>query len=209
MFYINSKDTYNKESLITDNLSFEKHLLSKGSTNFNGSFTIVNYFRKLKTATKLETIQNWNETPTRVNSITFVEIKTFSSFYKFSATTYFNLPINFDFGFNYNNYKTDFNAIITKNKTQDAFINSNYKISKTWLGEINSTFYQMNSKNYSFINAIINYNPEESRFSYRLILNNLANENEFTLVSLDNYTSYKSTIDLVPRYLLLTVKYRF
>ena len=99
--------------------------------------------------------------------------------------------------------------IITKNKTQDAFINSNYKISKTWLGEINSTFYQMNSKNYSFINAIINYNPEESRFSYRLILNNLANENEFTLVSLDNYTSYKSTIDLVPRYLLLTVKYRF
>ena len=209
LFYINSKDTYNKESLITDNLSFEKHLLSKGSTNFNGSFTIVNYFRKLKTATKLETIQNWNETPTRVNSITFVEIKTFSSFYKFSATTYFNLPINFDFGFNYNNYKTDFNAIITKNKTQDAFINSNYKISKTWLGEINSTFYQMNSKNYSFINAIINYNPEESRFSYRLILNNLANENEFTLVSLDNYTSYKSTIDLVPRYLLLTVKYRF
>lgn len=67
----------------------------------------------------------------------------------------------------------------------------------------------MNSKNYSYINAIINYNPEESRFSYRLILNNLTNENEFTLVSLDNYTSYKSTIDLVPRYLLLTVKYRF
>ena len=67
----------------------------------------------------------------------------------------------------------------------------------------------MNSKNYSFINTIINYNPEESKFSYRLILNNLTNENEFTLISLDNYTSYKSTIKLVPRYLLLTVKYRF
>jgi hypothetical protein len=209
LFYMNSKDTYNKESLITDNLSFEKYLLSKGSTNFNGSFNIVNYFRKLKTATKLELILNWNETPTRVNSVAFVDIKTYSSFYKFSATTYFSLPINFDFGFNYNFYKTDFNSILTKNRTKDAFINCNYKISKTWLGEINSTFYQMNSKNYSFINAIINYNPEESRFSYRLILNNLTNENEFTIVSLDNYTSYKSTINLVPRYLLLTVKYRF
>ena len=209
LFYMNSKDIYNKESLITDNLSFEKYILSKGSTNFNGSFNIVNYFRKLKMATKLETIQNWNRTPTRVNSVAFVDIKTYSSFYKFSATTYFNLPINFDFGLNYNFYKTDFNSILTKNRTKDAFINCNYKISKTWLGEINSTFYQMNSKNYSFINAIINYNPEESRFSYRLILNNLTNENEFTLVSLDNYTSYKSTIDLVPRYLLLTVKYRF
>ena len=37
----------------------------------------------------------------------------------------------------------------------------------------------------------------------------LTNENEFTLISLDNYTSYKSTIKLVPRYLLLTLKYRF
>ncbi len=209
LFYTKSKDTYNKESLITDNLSFEKYIFSKGSTYLNGSFNIVNYFKKLKTATKLETIQNWNETPTRVNSIDFVDIKTHSSFYKFSATTYFNLPINFDFGFNYNFYKTDFNSILTKNKTKDAFINCNYKISKTWLAEINSTFYQMNSKNYSFINAIVNYNPEDSKFSYRLILNNLTNENEFTLISLDNYTSYKSTIKLVPRYLLLTVKYRF
>lgn len=209
LFYMNAKDMYNKESLITDNLSFEKYLLSTGSTNLNGSYNIVNYFRKLKMATKLETIQNWNETPTRVNSVVFVDIKTYSSSYKFSATTYFSLPINFDFGFNYNFYKTNFNSILTKNRTTDACININYKISKTWLGEINSTFYHMNSKNYSFINATVNYNPEESRFSYILILNNLINENEFTLVSLDNYTSYKSTINLVPRYLLLTAKYRF
>lgn len=209
LFYTNSKDIYNKESLITNNLAFEKYIFSKGSTDLNGNFNIVNYFRKLKTATKLETIQNWNETPTRVNSIAFVDIKTYSSSYKFSATTYFNLPINFDFGFNYNYYQTNFNAIQTKNIVKDAFINLNYNISKTWLGEINSTFYQMNSENYSFINAIINYNPEKSRFSYRLILNNLTNQDEFTLVSLDNFTSYKSTINLVPRYLLLTVKYRF
>lgn len=209
LFYTNSKDIYNKESLITNNLAFEKYIFSTGSTDFNGNFNIVNYFRKLKTATKLETIQNWNETPTRVNSIAFVDIKTYSSAYKFSATTYFNLPLNFDFGFNYNYYQTDFNTIQTKNIIKDAFINLNYDISKTWLGELNSTFYQMNSKNYSFINAILNYNPEESRFSYRLTLNNITNQDEFTLVSLDNFTSYKSSINLVPRYLLLTVKYRF
>lgn len=209
LFYTKSKNAYNKESLITDNLSFEKYLLSKGNTNLNGSFSVINYFRILKTATKIETIQNWHETPTQVNSAAFVDIKIHSSFYKFSATTYFNLPVNFDFGFNYNYYKTDFNTILTKNRIKDAFINCNYKISKTWLTEINSTFYQMNSKNYSFINTIINYNPEESKFSYRLILNNLTNENEFTLISLDNYILYKSTIKLVPRYLLLTVKYRF
>lgn len=209
LFYTNSKDIYNKESQITDNLSFEKHIYSKGSNDFTGSFNLVNYFRKLKIATKLETIQNWNETPTRVNSTAFIDIKTYSNSYKFSVTTYFPLPINFDFGFNYNYYQSEFNSIQTKNIIKDAFVNFAYNISKTWLGEINSTFYQMNSKNYSFINAIVNYNPEESRFSYRLILNNASNQDEFTLVSLDNYTFYKSSIKLVPRYLLLTVKYRF
>ena len=101
-FYNKSINAYSKESLITDNLSFEKYLLSSGNTNLNGSFSVINYFRILKTATKIETIQNWNETPTQVNSTAFVDIKIHSSFYKFSATTYFNLPINLDFGFNYN-----------------------------------------------------------------------------------------------------------
>ena len=208
-FYLKSEKIFKSENAITNNFNFENYILTKGGDSYNGNFNIVNYFRILKLATKLETSQNWSNNPTKVNSANFTTLKSYFSSYKFSATTYFNLPINFDFGVNYYYYQTKYNAINTRNETKDAFINSNYKISKTWLAEINSAFYRMNNKNYSFVNAVINYNPEESRFSYRLILNNLANENEFTLVSLDNYTSYKSSIKLVPRYLLLTAKYRF
>ena len=89
-----------------------------------------------------------------------------------------------------------------------SFININYKITKTWLAELNSTYYIIKN-NYAFVNAVISYNPVESKFSYRFLLNNMTNENEFTLISLDNYTSYKSSINLVPRYLLMTMKYRF
>jgi hypothetical protein len=119
------------------------------------------------------------------------------------------LPINFDFGANYYYSQSKFNEKITKNNIYDAFVNINYKISESCIGELNSTFYKTIGNNYGFINAIINYNPEKSKFSYRLILNNLSNENEFTNYSLNNYTSYKSRINLVPRYLLMTVKYRF
>lgn len=209
LFYIKSEKVFNSENLITDNFNFENYLLTKGGENYSGTFNIVNYFRKLKLATKLETTQNWSNNPTKVNSVDYSNLQSYLSHYGFSATTYFSLSMNFDFGFNYNYYQSIFNLIKTKNETKDAFVNCNYKITKTWLAEINSTFYQMNNKNYSFINAVVNYNPEESRFSYRMILNNLSNENEFTLVSLDNYTSYKSSIKLVPRYLLLTAKYRF
>ena len=209
LFHIKSKIIINSENSITDNFNFENYNLTKGGESYNGTFNIINYFRKLKLATKLETSQNLSKKPTKVNSQDFNTLKSYFSSYVFSATTYFDLPINFDFGFNYNYYQTIFNGNLTTNETKDAFINCNYKITKTWLAEINSTFYQMNSKNYSFINAVVNYTPEESKFSYRILLNNLSNENEFTLITLDNYISQRTTIKLVPRYLLATIKYRF
>jgi hypothetical protein len=208
-FYLQSKRIVNSESTITNNFNFENYILSKGGDSYNGNFNIINYFKSIKLATKLGTSQNWSSNPTKANSTQYTSLKSYNSTYKFSGTTYLKLPINFDFGINYNYFQSKFNGIITKNETADFFINSNYKISKTWLAEVNSTFYKMNSTNYSFINAVINYNPLESRFSYRMMLNNLTNEHEFTLVSLNNYTSYRSTIKLVPRYLLLTAKYRF
>jgi len=207
--YIRSKKTLNSENEITENFNFQNYIITEGGERFNGNFSLVNYFRKLKWATKIETQQNLANNPTKVNSQDFANLKSYNSHYIFSATTYYKLPINFDFGFTYNYYQTNFNKIITTNKTKDAFINCNYKISKVWLTEINSTFYQMNSENYSFVNIIANYTPENSRFSYRFLFNNITNENEFTLITLDNYTSYKSSIKLVPRYLLATIKYRF
>ena len=206
-FYIKSKTIFNTQNTITNDFSFENYILTNGGESYNGNFNIVNYFRKLKLATKLETSQNWNTTPTNVNS-SFTCLKSYTSSYKFSGTTYFSLPINFDFGLGYNFAQSTFNNSISQNITKDAFININYKITKTWLTELNSTYYILKN-NYAFVNAIISYNPTESKFSYRLILNNLTNENEFTLISLNNYTSYKSSINLVPRYVLMTIKYRF
>lgn len=207
--YVNSKKILNSEGTITENFNFENYLITNGGENYNGTFSLVNYFRKLKWATKLETIQNLSNNPIKVNSLEFSNLKSYNSQYTFSATTYYKLPINFDFGFTYNYYQSDFNTILTSNETKNAFVNCNYKISKNWLIETNSTFYQMNSNNYTFVNLVTTYTPENSRFSYRLLFNNITNQNEFTLVTLENYTSYTSTIKLVPRYLLATVKYRF
>jgi CarboxypepD_reg-like domain len=207
LFYINSKTILNTQNTITNNFSFGNYFLTNGGENYNGNFSIVNYFRKLKLATKLETNQNWNTTPTNVNN-TIENLNSYSSFYKFSGTTYLSLPINFDFGFGYSFAESTFNNSTSQNITKDAFLNINYKITKTWLAELNSTFYQLKN-NYTFVNAVINYTPVESKFSYRFMLNNLTNENEFSLITLDNYTFYKSSINLVPRYVLMTVKYRF
>ena len=215
-FSINTDLSYNKthsiyttQSTFTNNFNFNNYVLNDGGKTYNGNFNIINYFRIIKLATKLETSQNWNVTPVNANNLKFIDLKAYSSSYKFSATTYFKLAINFDFGVAYNFNSSDFNAIKTQNVIKDAFMNINYKITKTWLAELNSTFYELRDANYSFINAVINYTPKESRFSYRLVFNNITNENEFTLITLNNFTTYKSSIALVPRFLLFTIKYRF
>lgn len=207
LFYLKSKTIFTTQNTITNDFSFGNYILTDGGESYNGNFSIVNYFRKLKLATKLETSQNWNTMPKNVNN-SFANLKSHTGFYKFSGTTYFNLPLNFDFGLGYNFSESTFNNLTSQNNTKEAFMNINYKITKTWLAELNSTFYQLKD-NFTFVNAMISYTPTESRFSYRFMLNNATNENEFTLISLDNYTAYKSSINLVPRYVLMTIKYRF
>ncbi|EKT4498545.1 TonB-dependent receptor [Flavobacterium psychrophilum] len=207
LFYLKSKTIFTTQNTITNDFSFENYILTNGGESYNGNFNVVNYFRKLKLATKLEISQNWNTTPANVNN-SFTNLKSYNSSYKFSGTTYFSLPLNFDFGLAYNFAVSTFNNSTSQNITKDAFLNINYKITKTWLAELNSTYYILKN-NYAFVNAVISYTPTESRFSYRLMLNNLTNENEFTLISLENYTSYKSSINLVTRYVLMTMKYRF
>lgn len=209
LYYVNSKKILNSDDVIAENFSFKNYIITSGGENYNGTFNLINYFRKLKWATKLETRQSWSQNPTKVNSQNFSNLKSYNSEYSLSATTYYSIPFNFDFGFTYNYYQTNFNGITTSNETKNAFINCNYKVSKIWLAEINSTYYKMNSDYYNFINLIVNFTPEKSRFSYRFLFNNITNQNEFTLTTLENYTSYTSTIKLVPRYLLATVKYRF
>ena len=209
IFYSNSKSIFNTSSNLTSDFNFNSYIQTKGNESYNFNFSLVNYSRKLKLASKIETLNNWITSPLNVNSTEFSNAKSYSNSIKYSATTYFKSKINLDFGFSYNNFQSNFQGIKTTNTTKDAFLNINYKVSKTILAESNNSLYYVNNKNYSFNNVVLSYTPLDSKFSYRLILNNLVNENQYTSISLNNYSYYQSIVQLVPRYVLGTIKYRF
>lgn len=75
--------------------------------------------------------------------------------------------------------------------------------------KINNEYYNMPVKNYYFLNAVINYQPTASKFSYRLVFNNLTNNSHFESVLINDYTTYSSSIPLLPSYIYASVKYRF
>lgn len=207
--YVKSKTILNTISTITNDFNFSSSLQTPGGDNLNFNFSVVNYLRKLKLASKMETIQNWNSNPVSVNNDIFLISKNYSNTIKYTATTYFKKGINLDGGFAYNFNKSKFDGRTNENNTKDVFLNLNYAISKVLLAEFKNASYFVNSQNYTFSNLVLNYNPEQSRFSYRVVFNNILNEDKFTFVTLNNFTFYQSSVDLVPRYLLGTVKYRF
>lgn len=209
IFFSNSKSIFNTSSNLTNDFNFNSYIQTKGSESYNFNFSIVNYSRKLKLASKIETIYNWITSPLNVNSSEFSNAKSYSKSIKYSATTYFKIPINSDFGFSYNYFQSNFQGTKTNNTTKDAFLNLNYKVTKSILVESNNSFYYVNNQSYFFNNIVLNYTPTESKFSYRLMLNNFVNENQFTYISINNYSYYQSIVQLVPRYFLGTVKYRF
>ncbi len=209
IYYVNFKTVFNTSSDVTSDFNFDSYSQSKGGNNYNFNFSFVNYFRKIKIASKIETINNWATTPINVNTTGFSDAKNYFNSIKYSATTYFKLPLNFDAGFSYNYSQSIFENNKTNNITKDLFLNVNCTILKTIVAEFNNSMYFVNNQNYSFNNLILNFNPLKSKFSYRLIFNNIINENKYTFISLNNYTFYQSSIALVPRYLLFTMKYRF
>ena len=209
IFYVNSKSVLNTSSNLTNDFNFNSFISSRGGDSYNFNFSFVNYIRKLKLASKIETSNNWMTSPISVNSTDFSNSKNYINSIKYSATTYFKSKVNFDFGFSYNYFQSNFQGIETSNNTKDYFLNINYKISKTLLAESNNSLYLVNNQTYSFNNITLNFTPIASRFSFRLMLNNLINENQYTFISINNYSYYQSNIQLVPRYVLGTVKYRF
>lgn len=208
-FYSNVKSTLNTINNISNDFNFSSYTQTKGNDIYNLTFSISNYFRKLKLASKFEVVNNWIQSPVQVNSSYFQNAKNYNYSIKYSGTTYFTSSINLDFGFSYLHMQSNFLDKKTSNNTSDYFLNLIYKISNIILLESNNSMYYVNKQNYIFNNIVLNINPTQSRFSFRVILNNLANENQYTNIEINNYTYYQVKTELIPRYVLGTVKYRF
>ena len=207
--YSDTKATIGSENQLNSNFSFSNYIYTKGGKNYSGNASFTKYFRGIKSSFKMETGQNYSENLIKINTTEFQTLKNYFAFYKFTGRSYLTGSFNFDFTCTYNESQSNFNFITSKNNTKDIALNVIFKPKETVIFELSTNYYNINSENYYFTNGVISYNPKASKFSYRMVLNNLFNRNEFTTVSISDYTSYIQSIPLLPRYILLNVKYRF
>lgn len=206
--YISSDGKYSTQNQIGQDFILTNYNFVKTGDLLFSNIDFTSYFKKLNLSTNLGSSQSFSNIPIRANTPDFRNLKIYSSSYTFSGKTYFKLPLNFNFKLKYNQSKAIFNDIQSKTSWKNIDLNTTYKITDIWIASLNNNFYITDS-NYYFIDFKLNYNPKKSRFSYELVLNNITNENQFSIIDVAEYSTYSSNIQLIPRYLYIWVKYRF
>lgn len=131
----------------------------------------------------------------------------------FFISTVFNLPVNFQNKFNYNNVN-----FITNNQTSNTNIsfNNNLKMlikpNKSWLFTFSYEYFLPNTKNkddFTFLDFEIKYKPKKLNFiEFWIAGKNLLNNKFYSQTENTDFqiTTYQSS--LMPRYYLLTLDFK-
>ncbi|WP_299780140.1 carboxypeptidase-like regulatory domain-containing protein [uncultured Formosa sp.] len=199
---------YGLNSQVTEQSNFSTYTVIDGGRFTNYNLSITKYLSPLSSTLKISTNHNWTNNPIIINTITSPTIN-YSANYRLQGTTYFNLPINFKFGFQYNYAKGEFDSQITTNHYYESNVDATLRFSDVWLCKFENTYYSINHNTYWFSNFNVSYTPENSRWSYRLSANNLLNVKAFQNVYVSEFQRNETRINTLPLYVLLNVKYRF
>ncbi|RPE00914.1 hypothetical protein EGM88_00770 [Aureibaculum marinum] len=129
--------------------------------------------------------------------------------YKFEITSYFLSKFNFNLLFEYNSYRQKYrnenSSFDSKNLATELEWNPTKEITTNLKGGI----YELDKNYYQIFNASINYTPKDKNISYGLRLNNLLNEDQFSIQERNSFFLSKTTVPLVPFYAFASVKYIF
>lgn len=203
-----SDTTYGVESLISETSSYNEYKTLDGGDSFNYSLGITKYLDNLPVSLKLNTQQSWSNSNVIVNS-SHGKVKNYNVNYSLQGTTYLNIPLNFKFLFQYNYSNGQFNNQRTSNNYFETSLNSILELTNRWVVQMKNNYYSINGNNFLFTNMKVDFNPEKSSWSYKIMVNNLSNIHEFSNIYITEYQKRNSSFKIVSRYILLHLKYRF
>ena len=195
-------------SQITERTNFNQYQIIDGGKLTNYNLSVARYIKAFSSTLKISTQQSWSNNPIIINN-NISEVVNYNANYRIQGTTYFKLPVNFKFGFQYNYSKGEFDNQISTNEYLEGNLDATLKLSDLWLFKLENNYYSINENEYWFINANLNYNPEKSRLSYRLSANNLTNITEFRDIFISEFQRNETNFRVIPRYILLNINYRF
>ncbi len=200
---------YAQNIQIDESILLNRYELVKGGTNFTTTLDYTSYFKKLNFSSNLGANINWSKLPYKLNASDFSNLELFSKGINVSGTTYFEFPVNLDLDLNVNWTESNYKGIVSYSNWINLSTNLLLKLNKEISGSFSNKYYKMPNATYFSTDFDLHYAPQNSKFSYQVTGNNLANQRNFTILNIDEYSTTSTQIKLLPRYILASIKFRF
>lgn len=212
--YSTQSRVLSSRSSIEQNSSLSEAIFIQGGENYGVNFSSNFYLRKIKSNIKFDTRYNQNISYNEVNNSGLRKNIFHSNIYNLEWRTSFRTPFNFHIGTEWTTSKVQSPDFTNSFTNGFSFLDLFYKVGERFdLKAVTEHYYFGNldadQRNHLFLDFHATYKLKGEKWTVGISGNNLFNKQHFTTFYVSDIGYSSNTYRLMPRYLLLTAKYRF
>lgn len=189
--------------------------LNQHADDISLNFAIEKYSPFLESTIGFRTNVDFSRYKDIVNSSNLRNNKSRALDSEFSIRTAFDGVMNFEGKFNWlqNNSETD-SGLEFIGVTYVNSLNSFFQFERKWLLTVTADYFSVqagkaNKSEYFFLDGILTFKPSGKKYDLSLAAKNMFNNDVFSQVETTDYSTNFFRLNLIPRYLLLNLTYKF
>ena len=211
--YNKSHDYFSTNSIVSQNYTQAEKIVIKGREFIMLISNFDRYIKSISSTLKVNFGFTKSNYGNMVNGTVLRYIKNNNFNYGFELRSGFHGIFNYHIGSKWNN-----NEVITSNKNEFtdnlSFIDLSFVFSKKFEFQLASERYffgnlDKDNNKYYFLDAKTRYTVKENKLSFTLSCQNLLDTKTFRSYYISDISVSKTEYRLLPRYILLTIEYRF
>lgn len=212
--YSKQSNVLSSKSLIEQNSALSESVFIKGGETYGIRFASNFYFRNLKSNLKLEGNYSTSTSFNEVNNSGLRKNNYASQQYNFEWRSNFKTAFNFHLGTEWTRSKVTSPDFENSYTNGFSFLDLYYKIDERLDIKAVTEYYYFGSldkdqRNHAFLDLEASYKLKGDKWTLGLRGNNLFNKQNFTTYYVTDLGYSSTSYRLMPRYVLLTAKYRF
>ena len=213
--YSQTKGNYFEDVTLNKSLTILRYsFLNLKSDDINSNFNASKFVPYLSSTFQLGYMFSYSKYYNIINNSDLRNNKNYYHNAEMTISTAFDTPVNFT-----NTLRVVQN--VSSVQTGRKFMNTSYVNSftlnvtpvKNWLFTSTIDYFlpdkENRSQNYIFIDALLQYRPNEKKYETGVTIKNILNESTFTKVDTNDYSTIIYRTNIIPRYWLLYFMYRF
>lgn len=212
--YSKQSNVLSSRSLIEQSSALSESIFIKGGDTYGINFSSNFYFRKLKSNVKVESSYSVSTSFNEINNSGLRKNNYGTQRYNFEWRSNFKTAFNFHLGTEWTRSKVTSPDFENSYTNGFSFLDLFYKIDERLDIKAVTEYYYFgsldkNQRNHAFLDLEASYKLKGDKWTLGLRGNNLLNKQNFTTYYVSDIGYSSTSYRLMPRYLLLTAKYRF